>query len=51
MEFSREEQWSVLPFPSPGDLPDIRIEPWSLTQQGDSLPCELLGKPFVGIPK
>ena len=26
MEFSRQEYWSGLPFPSPGDLPDLRIE-------------------------
>ena len=29
MEFSRQEYWSGLPFPSPGDLPDTRIEPRS----------------------
>ena len=28
MEFSRQEYWSGLPFPSPGDLPDLRIEPF-----------------------
>ena len=27
MEFSRQEYWSGLPFPSPGDLPDLGIEP------------------------
>ena len=27
MEFSRQEYWSGLPFPSPGDLPDPGIEP------------------------
>ena len=31
MEFSRQEYWSGLPFPSPGDLPDTVIEPVSLT--------------------
>ena len=31
MGFSRQEYWSRLPFPSPGDLPDPRIEPESLT--------------------
>ena len=31
MEFSRQEYWSGLPFPSPGDLPDPGIEPASLT--------------------
>ena len=29
MEFSRQEYWSGLPFPSPGDLPDPGIEPTS----------------------
>ena len=29
MEFSRQECWSGLPFPPPGDLPDPRIEPTS----------------------
>ena len=29
MEFSRQENWSVLPFPSPGDLPDPGTEPRS----------------------
>ena len=29
MEFSRQEYWSGLPFPSPGDLPDPRIKPMS----------------------
>ena len=31
MEFSRQEYWSRLPFPSPGYLPDPEIEPWSPT--------------------
>ena len=30
MEFSRQEHWSGLPFPSPEDLPDPGIEPMSL---------------------
>jgi len=29
MEFSRQEYWSGLPFPAPGDLPDPGIEPMS----------------------
>jgi len=29
MEFSRQEYWSGMPFPLPGDLPDSRIEPAS----------------------
>ena len=35
--FSRQEYWSALPFPSPGDLPDPGIEPRSPTLQADSL--------------
>ena len=38
MRFSREEYRSWLPFPSPGDLPDPGIEPWSQAPQADSLP-------------
>ena len=34
--FARQEYWSGLPFPSPGDLPDPRIEPVSPTLQADS---------------
>ena len=30
MGFSRQEYWSGLPFPSPGDLPNPRLEPMSL---------------------
>ena len=33
MRFSRQEYWSRLPFPSPGDLPNPGIEPWSLCRQ------------------
>ena len=35
MELSRKEYWSRLPFPSPGDLPDPRIKPWSPALQAD----------------
>ena len=45
MEFSRQEYWSGLPFPSPGDLPDPGIERGSPALQADSLPTELQGKP------
>ena len=38
--FPRQEYWSGLPFPSPGDLPDPRIELVSLALQADSLPSE-----------
>ena len=41
MGFSRQEYWSGLPFPSPGDLPDPGIEPESPSLQLDSLPTEL----------
>ena len=40
MEFSRQEYWSGLPFPSPGDLPNPGIEPWSPALQADSLSSE-----------
>ena len=40
MGFSRQEYWSQLPFPSPGDLPDPGIKPRSPTWQADSLPSE-----------
>ena len=46
MEFSKQEYWSGLPFPSPGDLPDLGIEPSSPTLQADALPTELPGKLF-----
>ena len=38
MEFSRQEYWSGLPFPSPGDLPNPRTEPGSPALQTDALP-------------
>ena len=34
MEFSRQEYWSGLPFPTPGDVPDPGIEPVSPTLGG-----------------
>ena len=43
--FSRQEYWSGLPLPSPGDLPDPGIEPGSPALQADSLPSEPPGKP------
>ena len=45
MEFSRQEYWSGLPFPSPGDLPDPGIEPRSPAWQADYLLSESPGKP------
>ena len=44
MDFSRQEYWSGLPFPSPGRLPDPGIKPRSLALQVDSLPSEPSGK-------
>ena len=46
MEFSRPEYWSGLPFPPLGDLPNLGIEPMSLTLQVDSLPAEPQGEPM-----
>ena len=46
MEFSRQEYWSGLPFPSPGDLPDPGTEPGSPALQADALPSEPAGKPY-----
>jgi len=40
MKFSRQEYWSGLPFPSPGDLPDPGIELGSLAFQADYLPSK-----------
>ena len=47
MEFSRQEYWSGLPFPSPGNLSIPRIEPGSPTLQADTLPSEPPGKPIA----
>ena len=46
LEFSRQEYWSGLPFPSPGDLPHPGIESGSPVLQADSLPSE----PQEGTP-
>ena len=44
MGFSRQEYWSGLPFPSPGDIPNPGIEPESPTLQADALTSEPPGK-------
>ena len=44
MGFSRQEYWSGLPFPSPGDLPNPGIEPRFPALQADALPSEPPGK-------
>ena len=47
--FSRQEYWSELPCPPPGDLPNPGIELGSLALQEDSLPVEPAGKPTVYV--
>ena len=44
--FSRQEYWSGLPFPSPGDLPDPGIEPGFPALEADTLTSEPPGKPL-----
>ena len=44
MGFSRQEYWSGLPFPSPGDLPDPGTEPGSPALKADAFPSEPPGK-------
>ena len=45
MEFSRQEYWSGLPFPSPGDLPNPGIEPGSPAWRANALLSEPPGNP------
>jgi len=47
MGLSRQESWSGLPFPSPGDLPDPEIEPRSPSLQADALTSEPPEKPVI----
>ena len=47
MGFFRQEYWSGLPFPSPGDLPDPGIEPTSPAMQADSFLSEPPGNPSI----
>ena len=49
MGFSRQEYWSGLPFPSPGELPNPGIEPGPPALQESSLPTELQRKPFSSL--
>ena len=51
MWFPRQEYWSGLPFPSPGDLSDPGIEPQFPALQTDSLPTEPPGNTIHGITK
>ena len=48
MEFSKQEYWSGLPFPSPGDFPNPGIEPGPPALQAAALPSEPAGKPQDG---
>ena len=51
MRFSQQDYWSGLPFPAPGNLPNLGIEPKSLASPalagGDSLPLVPPGKPIL----
>ena len=49
MEFFRQEYWSVLPFPTPGNLPNPGIESTSLGYPAltDSLPLSHVGSPAL----
>ena len=47
MGFSRQEYWSGLPFPSPGDLPNPRVETGSPALQTDFFTTVPPGKPLV----
>ena len=47
MGFSRQEYWSGLPFPSPGDLSNPGIEPRSPAWQADTLTSDPPGKPNI----
>ena len=49
MGFARQDCWSGLPFPSPGDFPDPRIEPGCPALQADSLQSGPPGKPTIII--
>ena len=47
IEFSRQEYWSGLPCPSPGDLPKPGIKPGPPSLQTEALPSEPPGKPQI----
>ena len=47
MGFSSQEYWTGLPFPCPGDLPNLGIELGSPTLQADSFLSEQPGNPYV----
>ena len=49
VEFSRQEYWSGLSFPSSGELSDPGIKPGSPALQADALPSQLLGSPSISL--
>ena len=49
MEFSRQESWSELLFPPPGDLPDSGMEAMSLALAGGFFTTEPPGKPLGNV--
>ena len=51
MGFSRQEHWSGLLFPSPGDLPDLGLKPSSPALHADTLPSEPPGKESYDKPR
>ena len=51
MGFPRQEYWSGLPFLSPGDLPDLGIEPVSAALAGRFFTTEPSGKPYYFIDR
>jgi len=54
MGFSRQEYWSGLPFPTPGDLPDPGVEPESPVSPALAsrfFTTEPLGSPLLGSPR
>ena len=51
MGFSRQEYWSGLPYPSPGDLPNPGIKPRSPALQADALPSEKLRESQLSGPE
>ena len=50
MGLSKQEQWSVLPCPPPGDLPDPGIQPTSPALAGGSFTMSLQGSPMPVYP-
>ena len=49
MGFPRQEYWSGLPFPSPGDRPNPGIGPTSPALAGEFFTTEPLGMPFITL--